>query len=442
MGESESSRPVEVWQRNALQIVLVGVNHRTATVELRERVGFTPEQARRATEELRTRRILEEAVVLSTCNRSELYGVGAEGGDDLAAAMQDYFTAFHRLPPAELDGCAYRQRGSDAVRHLFRVAAGLDSMLLGEAEILGQVRQAYTLALESGATGPVLNRLFQSALEVGKRVRAETDIGTRPMSVAFAGVKLAERIFGQLRGHTALIVGAGTVGEQVVEHLRNRGIARMLVANRSRERGEELAQRVGGEAVAWELLSQILALPEIVVTSVAGAGRVLTQPMAEEAMAARRNRPLLAIDLGVPRNVDSAVGELYNVFLYNVDDLSEIVEQNRKARQAEIPRAEAIVAEQVAKFEAWQASLHGVALLSELREKLQQQREQFLKEKLEKMDHLSREERQRVARLTEELVDRILQEPGERLRNAGEVRRKLEEIAALRELFGLSKEKR
>jgi glutamyl-tRNA reductase len=204
-----------VGQRSAAEIVLVGVNHRTASVELRERVAFTAEQARRATEELRTKRIVEEAVVLSTCNRSELYGAGAESSEDLASAMQEYIAAFHRLLPEELDGCAYRQRGSEAARHLFRVAAGLDSMLLGEAEILGQVRQAYTLALETGATGPVLNRLFQSALEVGKRVRAETDIGTRPMSVASAGVKLAEKIFGALRGHAALILGAGTVGEQV-----------------------------------------------------------------------------------------------------------------------------------------------------------------------------------------------------------------------------------
>jgi glutamyl-tRNA reductase len=226
-----------------MEIVLIGVNHRTASLDVRERVAFNPEQACRAADELRSRRIMEETVVLSTCNRSELYGVPPEAQTDSASKMEGFLTSFHRMRPEELNGSLYRHHDADAVRHVFRVAAGLDSLLLGEAEILGQVREAYRLGLEHGATGPVLNRMFQGALEVGKRVRAETEIGARPMSVATAGVKLAERIFGKLRGHTALILGAGTMGEQVVEQMRVRGIARMLVANRSRERGEELARR-------------------------------------------------------------------------------------------------------------------------------------------------------------------------------------------------------
>src|SRR5437867_3989726 len=196
-----------------MEIVLVGLNHRTAPVEVRERVSFTADQARRASEELRSRGILEETLVLSTCNRSELYGVPPETQTESASQMAGFLTTFHRLPAEELNGSLYRHHDSDAVRHLFRVAAGLDSLLLGEAEILGQVREAYRLALEHGATGPVLNRMFQGALEVGKRVRTETEIGARPMSVAAAGVKLAERIFGKLRGHTALILGAGAMGE-------------------------------------------------------------------------------------------------------------------------------------------------------------------------------------------------------------------------------------
>src|SRR6266568_5124726 len=192
-----------------MEIVLIGLNHRTATVELRERIAFSVEQACEAADQLRSRGILEETLVLSTCNRSELYGVPRELADDSTGAVERFLASFHQLPPAELNGSLYRHRDRSAVHHLFRVAAGLDSMLLGEAEILGQVREAYRVALDHGATGPVLNRMFQGALEVGKRVRSETEIGTRPVSVAFAGVKLAERIFGRMNNHRALIVGAG-----------------------------------------------------------------------------------------------------------------------------------------------------------------------------------------------------------------------------------------
>jgi len=423
-----------------MEIVLIGLNHRTASVEMRERVAFSVDQARRAAAELRACGILEESLVLSTCNRSELYGVPPEVAQDSAEAMEGFLVSFHRVQPAELNGCLYRHRNADAVRHLFRVTAGIDSMLLGEAEILGQVREAYRIALEQGATGPVLNRLFQGALEVGKRVRAETEISARPMSVAFAGVKLAERIFGRLRGHQALILGAGAMGEQVVEYLRDRGIARILVANRSAERGRELARRTGGEAVAWEEVAHALELPDIVITSVGGGERVLTRAMVERTMAARSNRAMFIIDLGVPRNAEASVAELYNVYLYNIDDLTEIVDQNRKARESEIPRVEAIVEEHVEKFRAWQATVQAATLLERLRAKLQHEREGFVRERLDQMQHLSAEDRQRIARLAEELLARVLLEPVERLRARG-LRRRVQDLEALRDLFELDREK-
>ena len=255
-------------------VALIGCNHRTAPVELRERVALRRAGSRRR-RELRRRGILEEAVVVSTCNRSELYGVPAPAASAVTEAMEEFP---HLVPPhfsRRFDGRTYRWVGPDAVRHLFRVAAGLDSMLLGEAEILGQLRTAYGQALEHGSTGPVLNRAFQGALEVGKRIRSETEVGARPMSVALAGVKLAERIFGSLKGHSALIVGAGAVAEQVVEHLRNRDIGSLRVVNRSHERAAELAFRMGGEAVAWESLEAVLGSPDIIVTSIASVGPVI-----------------------------------------------------------------------------------------------------------------------------------------------------------------------
>lgn len=421
-----------------MRIILIGVNHRTAPVELRERVAFSAENARRAAQELRACGVVGEAVVVSTCNRSELYGVLGSHAESAPGLLEDFFTSFHGLPRGSLNGSLYHHQDNDAVRHLFRVASGLDSMLLGEAEILGQVRQAYMLAFENGDTGPVLNRLFQSALEVGKRVRSETEIGTRPMSAAFAAVKLAEQIFGRLRDHRGLILGAGAMGEQLVEYLRDRGMTAIAVANRSRERGEELARRVSGEAFAWDDLPRALELPDIVVCCVP-QGVILSRSLVEKAMQSRGDRAMFVIDLGVPRNVEPGVADLYNVFLYSIDDLTEIVEQNRHARTKEIPKAEALISEQLGKFQTWQASVRSVALLAELREKLQHKREEFLQQHADEMKHLAPEDRQRVERLTVGLLDTILEQPASRLRGQKELRRKLEEIEAVRHLFGLDK---
>src|ERR1700687_5611813 len=213
----------------AMEIVLVGLNHRTAPVEVREKMSFTAERARRAADELRSRGILEETLMLSTCNRSEVYGVPPESSHYCAPGLSTFLSEFHAVRPDVLGVSLYHHYDREAVRHLFRVAAGLDSMLLGEAEILGQVREAYRFAHEQGVTGPVLNRLFQGSLGVGKRVRTETELGTRPMSVDSAGVKLAERIFGKLGERTALVLGAGTISEQVIVQLRGRGIAQLLL---------------------------------------------------------------------------------------------------------------------------------------------------------------------------------------------------------------------
>jgi glutamyl-tRNA reductase len=424
-----------------IHIALIGCNHHTAPVELRERVAFSSDQALRAADELRRRGILEEAVILSTCNRSELYGVPGEAGSQVAEAMEEYFTSFHGLSRKELNGRLYRWMGTDAVRHLFRVAAGLDSMLLGEAEILGQLRAAYSHALDHGATGPVLNRAFQGALEVGKRIRAETEVGARPMSVALAGVKLAERVFGNLKGRSALIVGAGAVAEQVVEHLRSRGIGNLRVVNRSYDHAKTLAQSIGGEAVPWESLEDVLGTPDILVTSVSGAGPVLTREMLDRAIAARSGKPIFVVDLGVPRNVATSAAGLYNLYLYNIDDLGEVVEQNKKARESEIPRAEALIAEHLAKFESWRAALEAGSIVDDLRDRFHKHREKLILEKLAEMREVSPEERARIAHITEELIDRLLEHPAQKLQHGRAVRGRLAGIEALRHLFGLDEDK-
>ncbi len=421
-----------------MQILLIGVNHRTAPLEVRERMAFTSDQAVAASRGLREEGLFEEAVVLSTCNRSEIYGA-APAGAQASRALREFFLRFHHLPPALPDGCLYQNSDVETARHLFRVAAGLDSMLLGEAEILGQVRQAYKLALENQVTGPILNRLFQGALEVGKRVRAQTDIGARPMSVAFAGVKLAERVFGNLRGHNALVLGAGAMAEQAVGHLRNRGMERILVANRSSDHARQLARRFAGEAVEWSRLAEVLDLPDVIISSVSAAAPVLTRPMMERAMAARNNREVFLIDLGVPRNVAPEIADLYNLYLYDSEDLSEIVEQNRRARRDEIPRAEAIITEHVSKFRAWLTRTQLASLINRLRRMEARDREGFLHDRLARMTHLSPEDCQRLADFARQLLDRDAFDPlsGD---DAGPARR-LRDLEAVRQLLGPAEEK-
>ena len=344
-------------KRLPMEIVLVGLNHRTATVELRERVGFTPAQVCEASDMLRSNGILAEVLILSTCNRSEIYGIS---GSASFADMERFLSSYHHVPPAELDQALCRHSGMEAVRHLYRVASGLDSMLLGEAEVLGQVRDAYKMAFERGTTARLLNRLFQTSLEVGKRVRSETVLGVQPVSVAFAAVKLAHQILGDLKDKRALIFGAGATSERVVGHLRSRGLQNMRILNRTTKHAEELAKKFGGEAMPWEDLQQTLEWPDLIVASVSSPEPVLTHQMLAGAMQARDSRPLFIIDLGVPRNVAANAAELKNVYIYNVDDLTLIVEQNKKAREAEIPRAEAIIEQQIAKFVRWRTA--GAAL--------------------------------------------------------------------------------
>ena len=416
-------------------VYLLGLNHRTAGVALRERLHFSTDDGLRAAESLRRDGLVDEVVVLSTCNRSEVYSVAAEGLADVERNVERHFCAFHSIEPAQLNGCLYRRRDRDAVEHLYRVASGLDSMLLGEAEILGQVRETYLAAQRAGLTGPILNRLFQAGLEVGKRVRSETRLGAQAMSIASAAMKLAEQIFGSLKNSSAAVLGSGVMGGKAAQQLKTRGIGGLWVASRTADHARDLASRVGAQWAPWEKSAELLAQVDIVVTSVAGSEWTLTREALAAAMHARGNRRMFLIDLGVPRNIAPQAGELYNVFLYGVDDLQEIVEQNRHARESEVPHAEAIVREHVEKFAAWQAGANAVNALAELRQKLRLQRELFTDAHSEELSRFSPEERERVLRMMDDLVEHLLHEPAERLMKDREVR---ERAVLLRDLFGLN----
>ncbi len=390
-------------------------------------MSFSGEQAQRAAEELRSRGILEETLVLSTCNRSEVYGVHPVANHESAGALSSFLSKFHEVLPDQLNPSLYHHYDHDAVRHLFRVSAGLESMLLGEAEILGQVRDAYLRAHEGHVTGPVLNRLFQAAL--------------RPMGVASAGMKLAERIFGKLQDRSALVLGAGAISEQVVSQLRDRKIKNLYLMNRSRERAEEFARHYEGKVLEWGEWDTSLKFPDIIVSAVGVQDFVVTRPMVERAMVSRGNRALFLMDLGMPRNIDPAVADIYNVYLYSMEDLTEIVNQNRDARQGEIPKAESLVEDHVAKFISWQASVELTGVLETLRGSLKQRRANFLQERLAGMNHFSGEDRERIGALMDELIEHLLLHPAERLRAEKELRRKIQNVEAIRDLYLSDREK-
>lgn len=422
-----------------MQIVLVGLNHRTAPVEVRECAAFSPDQAQRAAKELRERCAMEEVVILSTCNRSEIYGVRHEP-EDTPGALERFLANFHSISWERLNSCLYFQRDLDAVGHLYRVAAGLDSMLLGEVEILGQVREAYRRAADWGSTGPVLNRLFQGAIEAGRRVRAETELGTRPMSAASAGVKLAERVFGDLAGHSALVLGAGEAAQQAVEQLRRRGVRQIWISSRSSEHARALAEGTGAETIAWAGFPSLLVQSDILVASVAVEEPVVSADMLSRAMDERRNRAIFLLDLGVPRNVEPSAADIYNLYLYDLDDLGEVVEQNRRAREREIPRAESIVAAQISKFEAWRAGRGARNFVDDLRSRLDERRRQILDAHAAAFAHLGTEDRQQIDQLTSQLLDELLRQPADHLRHARTWRQRVQHMESLRDLFGLDGE--
>lgn len=424
-----------------MELVLVGLNFRTAPLEVREKVSFSQDEALRAAEDLKTQGILEETLVLSTCNRSEVYGVKPMGSRESAAVLASYLCKFHKMQPEVLNPALFHHYDHDVVRHLFRVAAGLESMLLGEAEILGQVREAYLRAHEGHVTGPVLNRMFQAALEIGKRVRAETELGTRPMGVASAGMKLAERIFGKLNDRSALVLGAGTISEQVLSQLCDRNIGHLYLSNRSREKAEEFGKQYHGKVLEWGEWDTALKLPDVIVSAVGVQDALLTKALMEKAMASRGNRALFLMDLGLPRNVDPSVGKLYNVFLYTMDDLSEIVQQNRDARESEVPKAEALVEEHVGKFISWQASVELIDVLDTLRGNLKEKRAAFLTEKLNGLNHFNAEDREHIGTMMDELIEKLLIAPAERLRAEKELRKKIQSVEAIRALYLSGREK-
>jgi glutamyl-tRNA reductase len=421
------------------ELLALGVSHKTAPLDLRERLSLTEGSAVGALRELTAVEGIHEAAAISTCNRTELYLVVSDTVEAESTAL-GVLTRQADIPPTELLGHLYSHRGGEAARHLFRVTAGLDSMILGEAEIQGQVKRAYELALVEGGTGPILNRLFRGALAAGGRVREETRVGEKGVSIPSVAVELARRTLGDLADRRVLVVGAGETAELVARALVARGVRTVFVANRHYDRAIGLAQRFDGEAVRFEDLPEQLEAADIVVSATNSPHHIVERDDLAQVMSTRAGRPLLLVDIAVPRDVESACREVPGVSLHDIDDVQQIVERNASGREAEARRAEPILAGELRRFERWLASLEVVPTIAALRERGDEIVRRVLAENDGRWESLSDEDRERLSTMAKAIASRLLHEPTLRMkRSAGEDEAYFY-VSALRELFGLDAE--
>jgi glutamyl-tRNA reductase len=423
-----------------MRLLTVGVSHRTAPVELRETVDFTRGGIEPALAALSSRGIGRELVVLSTCNRAEIYA--AAESDSAADALGRFLSEYHGVAHDRLTPHLFVHRGADVARHLFRVSAGLDSMVVGEPQILGQVKHAFAKAAEHKCTGALTNRLFSAAFTVGKRVRNETGLGEGAVSVSYAAIALAKKIFGDLKGLDVLILGAGEMAKLTGVHLRAHHVGQLSLASRTLATAELLASRLGGRAIPWSSLDQALGAADIVVAATGANEPVLTLDRIEDVMRPRRNRPLFLIDIAVPRDVEPDVGQIDQVFLYNIDDLQTIVRENLARRKAELDRAEAIVTDEVHRFTTWMQSREMVPTVVALRQRFEAIRQSELRRLESKLAGLPPDARARVDEVTRLIVEKLLLTPTEQLKAVSDDAMAATYADALHRLFSLTAEEK
>jgi glutamyl-tRNA reductase len=423
-----------------MHLVLIGISHRTAPVDLRERIDF---QTRGVGEALRGVAALgsaREAVIVSTCNRAEIYAA-AEEVPRAEADLIAFVGAFSGVSRDDIAPHVYNVVDLDAARHLFRVAAGLDSLVVGEPQILGQVKEAHTMAVEAQTAGPVLNRLFHASFVAGKRVRTETGLASGAVSVSYAAVSLAKKIFGNLQERRVVVVGAGEMGKLTALHMKSQGVSHVTIVSRTMAHAARTAEAIGGATAApWNELDAALVAGDIVITATGAAAPILTKARIEAVMRQRRSRPLFVIDIALPRDVEPAAGEIEQVFLYNIDDLQATVRENLARRSSEVARAEAIVTEEVGKFELWLRSRGAIPTVVALRQRFEAIRRAELERLDFKMSALPPEARARVDEITRLIIEKLLLTPTEQLKSVGDAERIGAYAEALTRLFALAEE--
>ena len=419
-----------------MHLVVTGISHKTAPLELRERLALSCDEAARFGRRLLDDGPVAEAVVLTTCNRTEVYLFT----DDTPAAGRlavERLAAQASVEPAELRAAAYQKSGDDAIAHLFRVAASLDSLVVGEAQIVAQIKDAYQAACGEGCTSTVFNKLFRHALEVGKRVRSETAIGERPVSVSSVAVDLARQVLGKLERRVVLVLGAGETSELTVRHLRAHGVGAVIVVNRTLANAEELAARCHGRAVCLAELDAQLVAADIVISSTGSRDVVVDRERFAEIMRRRRRRPVFVIDIAVPRDFEPAIGRLEGCYLYDIDDLQGVVSANRDQRERQVAQAERIVAEELARMNEWLAGLEVVPTIAQLRSAVDGIREAELERMAGPLGSLSAAQRAQVEQLTAAIVNKILHLPTVRMKELAAERDVSVYVEALRRLFDL-----
>ncbi len=421
-----------------MSLLALGINHKTAPVKIREQLSFAPDTIPMALKDLTDQDAVNEAVILSTCNRTELYcQLNCNDGESEAAidALITWLKKHHDLEDTDITEYLYLHPEKEAVRHMLRVASGLDSLVLGEPQILGQLKTAFSVAKESGTIGQFLHKLFQHTFSCAKQVRTDTAIGASPVSVAFASVSLAKQIFSDFQHHTALLIGAGETIELVARHLNESGIGRIIIANRTVEKAHTLAQEFNGYAISLSELPNHLAEADIVISSTASQLPILGKGAVESAIKARKHAPIFMVDIAVPRDIEEEVSELEDVFLYTVDDLKEIIDEGLKSRQEAALKAEEIIDVEVSHFMNWLRSLDSIAIMREFREHAEDIRDKAVANALKQLKN-GKEAEQVIKELARQLTNKLIHKPSIQIKQAGMDDRN-ELIDAAIELFDL-----
>ncbi|GAC1656733.1 MAG: glutamyl-tRNA reductase [Acidobacteriaceae bacterium] len=421
-----------------MPFVLAGVSHRTAEVELREQLAFAHGELTTALAELGACTAVAEGMILSTCNRVEILVFAEQGEPDLVS----FLARRSRLTARDLQSRIYLHRGEEAVRHLFRVASSLDSMVVGEAQILGQLKEAFALARGCGCARTQLDFLLSRAFAVAKRVRTETVIGSSSVSIASAAVDLAKKIFGSLDGRTVLLVGAGKMTELAMRHLRANGAGETLVVNRTPERAQDLARRFSGKAISFESLRDAAPHADIVLTSTGSAEPIFRRADGEAFMQRRRNRPMFFIDIAVPRDVEPAMNEVDGIFVYDIDDLQQVIATNRADRSKEADRAESIVAEEVGRFRERLREMHVVPTIISLQDSMELMRQAEVDRMRSRLGHLSAQQEEAIEALTRGIVTKVLHSPITALKSAAKAEAAESLVQHAERLFGLGSKKK
>lgn len=393
-----------------MDIIVLGLSHKTAPIELREKLHIPESELPEVLDRLGACGPILERMMLSTCNRVEAYAVVDEV-EGARRSIVEFLAERNKLETGDLETCLYLLTSDHAIRHIFRVASSLDAMMIGESQILGQVKAAFGVALEREATGVILNTLMGKAFHVAKRVRTETGIATSAVSVSTAAVELAKKIFGDLKGRAVMLIGAGKMSELSAKHLLADGVGSVIVANRHFDRAVELADRFRGRAISYDAAKAEMVQADVIISSTGAPHQILSKADLHEIILQRRNRPIFLIDIAVPRDIDPRANEIDNVYLYDLDDLQGVAQANLRERQREAERAESLIDREVSQFVAWLASLEVVPTIVAMREKVESIRQEELRRALARLPGLTEQEREAISTLTSSIVNKILHDP-------------------------------